>query len=101
MKQWYQRRVREYQTAYVPPQYPNKLVYEAIMKNPIGKNWNPSASFDKLTLPAVTVKSGQIIEPIENQIKDTGNNSAGGIDKKPFRARNTGGGNSGRKDRSL
>ncbi|KAG0239310.1 hypothetical protein BGW41_007795 [Actinomortierella wolfii] len=43
--------------------------YEQSLRTPVGKEWNTNATFQKLTLPRITTKVGQIIDPLTAPFK--------------------------------
>ena len=58
------KKVAKYLLDTVPYPFKTREQYEASIRAPIGKEWNTASSHEKMTKPAVIVKSGSIINPI-------------------------------------
>lgn len=57
-----------YQAASVPFEFKdNPALYEAAMRQPMGKEWNVRETHSKLVKPKVTVRRGHVIEPIQKK----------------------------------
>lgn len=57
-----------YQAASVPFEFKdNPALYEAAMRQPMGKEWNVRETHSKLVKPKVTVRKGHVIEPIQKK----------------------------------
>lgn len=54
----------KYNADQVPFPYKSKEQYEAMMRNPLGKEWNAVASHQRLTKPRVITKIGTVIDPL-------------------------------------
>lgn len=51
----------------LPYPYTSAAQYEAAMRQPIGSEWNTRTQHQRLTLPRVTTKMGQRIDPIQRK----------------------------------
>lgn len=51
----------------IPFPYTSVDDYEAVVKHPIGKEWNPESSHRSLTQPTVVTKRGAIIAPMDKE----------------------------------
>lgn len=58
------KKADKYRPKDVPFPYTSKAQYEMAMRNPLGPEWNTRTQHQRLTLPRVTTKPGQAIEPI-------------------------------------
>lgn len=59
----------KYQSDGVPFPYENKEQYERSLRMPIGQEWTTRATFQKMTMPSVITKSGQVIKPLSKKLK--------------------------------
>ncbi|PWN92861.1 small-subunit processome [Acaromyces ingoldii] len=59
------KKADKYRPKDVPFPYTSKAQYEMAMRNPLGPEWNTRTQHQRLTLPRVTTKPGQAIEPIK------------------------------------
>ncbi|GMM37044.1 Utp14 protein [Saccharomycopsis crataegensis] len=54
----------KYQSDGVPFPYENKEQYERSLRMPIGQEWTTRGTFQRMTMPSVITKSGQVIKPL-------------------------------------
>uniref|UniRef100_A0A915PJH5 UTP14C small subunit processome component n=1 Tax=Setaria digitata TaxID=48799 RepID=A0A915PJH5_9BILA len=54
----------------VPFPYTTVEDYEAVVRQPLGKEWNPQRIFRKLTQPQIITKAGRIIKPLDRSMLD-------------------------------
>ena len=60
------KKLGEMQVSQVPYGYGNSAqVYDAVMRQPLGRDWNSDASFRNFTRPAVLTKKGVAIQPLK------------------------------------
>uniref|UniRef100_F1KV50 U3 small nucleolar RNA-associated protein 14 A n=1 Tax=Ascaris suum TaxID=6253 RepID=F1KV50_ASCSU len=52
----------------VPFPYTTVEDYEAVVRQPIGKEWNPQRIHQKLIKPAVLTRAGRIIRPLDKEV---------------------------------
>ena len=57
-------KMADHKLAKVPRMFTNAETYEAYIRQPVGKTWNPETTFQQLTKPKVVTKRGQIIDPL-------------------------------------
>ena len=48
-----------------PYQFTSKEQYERSLRQPLGPDWNTTVSHKKAVMPAVVVKAGHMIDPIQ------------------------------------
>uniref|UniRef100_A0A914X8X3 U3 small nucleolar RNA-associated protein 14 n=1 Tax=Plectus sambesii TaxID=2011161 RepID=A0A914X8X3_9BILA len=59
--------VKKLQVTMIPFPYTSVDDYEAVVRHPIGKEWNPESSHRALTQPNVVTKRGGIIAPMDKE----------------------------------
>ncbi|VDN85704.1 unnamed protein product [Brugia pahangi] len=52
----------------VPFPYTTVEDYEAVIRQPLGKEWNPQRIHMKLIQPQIVTKAGRIIKPLDKSI---------------------------------
>lgn len=57
--------VSKYKTTEIPFPYQSKEQYEAMMRNPAGKEWNTELMHREFVKPRITTKAGKVIHPIK------------------------------------
>lgn len=61
------KKAAKYKAKDLPFPYTSASQYEAAMRQPIGSEWNTRTQHQRLTLPRVTTKMGQRIDPIQRK----------------------------------
>lgn len=62
------KKASKYKAKDLPYPYTSAAQYEAAMRTPLGAEWNTRTQHQRLTLPRVTTKMGQRIDPIRTYI---------------------------------
>jgi U3 small nucleolar RNA-associated protein 14 len=58
-----------YMVAQIPHPYTSREEYERAMAGGLGREWNVTSSFTKLTQPKVLTHAGKIIQPLSKRVK--------------------------------
>lgn len=61
------KKAAKYKAKDLPYPYTSAAQYEAAMRQPLGSEWNTRTQHQRLTLPRVTTKMGQRIDPIQRK----------------------------------
>ncbi|KAL3997743.1 Utp14 family protein [Acanthocheilonema viteae] len=60
--------IEKFQLKSVPFPYTTVEDYEAVVRQPLGKEWNPQRVHMKLIQPQIIVKAGKIIKPLDKSV---------------------------------
>ncbi|RUP47697.1 Utp14 protein-domain-containing protein [Jimgerdemannia flammicorona] len=58
------KKATKYQITTLPYPFQTREQYENSLRAPVGKEWNTTATFQKMVLPRVTTKLGKVIDPL-------------------------------------
>ncbi|OQR84706.1 U3 small nucleolar RNA-associated protein, partial [Thraustotheca clavata] len=59
------KKAAKFMCATVPYPFTSREQYEMAMRNPLGSDWNTTKSTNALTVPAVMLRAGKIIQPLQ------------------------------------
>ncbi|KAI8582424.1 hypothetical protein K450DRAFT_227120 [Umbelopsis ramanniana AG] len=63
------KKAAKYQVTSIPFPFQNREQYERSLRAPLGKEWNTTDSFQKMTKPRVMTKLGRVIDPLKAPFK--------------------------------
>ncbi|KAJ2962821.1 hypothetical protein NQZ79_g2114 [Umbelopsis isabellina] len=63
------KKAAKYQVTAIPFPFQNREQYERSLRAPLGKEWNTTDSFQKMTKPRVMTKLGRVIDPLKAPFK--------------------------------
>ncbi|KAG0299390.1 hypothetical protein BGZ98_010089 [Dissophora globulifera] len=63
------KKAAAYSVTKIPHPFTTWAQYEQSLRAPVGKDWNTTSTFQKMTLPRVTTKLGKIIDPLTAPFK--------------------------------
>ena len=66
------KKAAKYKAQDLPFPYTSAAQYEAAMRTPIGAEWNTRTQHQRMTMPRVTTKMGQRIDPIRTYDRGMG-----------------------------
>ena len=62
--------IEELQPQYVPFPFTRATDFEAVIQQPIGRDWNPAKHTAAITRPEVVAPAGRIIKPLDRSVLD-------------------------------
>lgn len=62
--------IEELQPQYVPFPFTRAADFEAVIQQPIGRDWNPAKHTAVITRPEVVAPAGRIIKPLDKSVLD-------------------------------
>ncbi|KAH8552611.1 small-subunit processome [Umbelopsis sp. PMI_123] len=63
------KKATKYQVTSIPFPFQNREQYERSLRAPLGKEWNTTDTFQKMTKPRVMTKLGRVIDPLKAPFK--------------------------------
>lgn len=64
-EKWDKKAMTKYAISNVPFPFDSRETYEATIRQPLGKQYNPDSSFRDLTRPAILKSTGVVINPLK------------------------------------